>query len=199
MKTIGIDIGTTTISGVVTENKNAEKSRTLEAKTIENGSFIATANEWEKIQDAEQIVSKAQGLLDYFLDKYPDVQKIGLTGQMHGIVYIDKDGKCASPLYTWQDARGSLCGENGISLTEEIQEKCKVKTASGYGMVTHIYNLRHGLISKSAVSFCTIMDYFGMHLTGRKTPLVHASNAASFSLFDGRRMCFETEKLKKWE
>lgn len=45
MKTIGIDIGTTTISGVVTENKNAEKSRTLEAKTIENGSFIATANE----------------------------------------------------------------------------------------------------------------------------------------------------------
>ena len=197
MKTIGIDIGTTTISGVVTENKNAEKSRTLEAKTIENGSFIATANEWEKIQDAEQIVSKAHGLLDYFLDKYPDVQKIGLTGQMHGIVYIDKDGKCASPLYTWQDARGSLYGENGISLTEEIQEKCKVKTASGYGMVTHIYNLRHGLISKSAVTFCTIMDYFGMHLTGRKTPLVHASNAASFSLFDGRRMCFETEKLKK--
>ena len=64
MKTIGIDIGTTTISGVVMENKNAEKSRTLEAKTIENGSFIATANEWEKIQDAEQIVSKAQGLLD---------------------------------------------------------------------------------------------------------------------------------------
>ena len=64
-------------------------------------------------------------------------------------------------------------------------------------MVTHIYNLRHGLISESAVSFCTIMDYFGMHLTGRKTPLVHASNAASFSLFDGRRMCFETEKLKE--
>lgn len=160
MKTIGIDIGTTTISGVVMENKTAEKARTLEAKTIENGSFITTANEWEKIQDAEQIVSKALGLLDYFLDKYPDVQKIGLTGQMHGIVYIDKDGKCASPLYTWQDARGSLCGENGISLTEEIQEKCKVKTASGYGMVTHIYNLRHGLISKSAVTFCTIMDFW---------------------------------------
>lgn len=64
MKTIGIDIGTTTISGVVMENKTAEKARTLEAKTIENGSFITTANEWEKIQDAEQIVSKAQGLLD---------------------------------------------------------------------------------------------------------------------------------------
>ena len=197
MKAIGIDIGTTTISGVVLDNKTEEKSRTLESKTIENGSFITTANEWEKIQDAELIARKAQGLLDYFLDKYPDVQKIGLTGQMHGIVYIDKDGKCISPLYTWQDARGNLCGENGISLTEEIQEKCKVKTASGYEMVTHIYNLRHGLISESAVSFCTIMDYFGMHLTGRKTPLVHASNAASFSLFDGRRMCFETEKLKE--
>jgi len=111
MKAIGIDIGTTTISGVVLDNKTEEKSRTLESKTIENGSFITTANEWEKIQDAELIARKAQGLLDYFLDKYPDVQKIGLTGQMHGIVYIDKDGKCISPLYTWQDARGNLCGE----------------------------------------------------------------------------------------
>lgn len=30
-------------------------------------------------------------LLDYFLEKYPDVERIGLTGQMHGIVYVDKE------------------------------------------------------------------------------------------------------------
>ena len=27
---------------------------------------------------------------------------------MHGILYVDADGNAVSPLYTWQDARGSL-------------------------------------------------------------------------------------------
>ena len=50
MKIIGIDIGTTTISGVVLENKvegqittkAEEKLEIVEAKTIENGCFIPT-------------------------------------------------------------------------------------------------------------------------------------------------------------
>ena len=195
MKTVGIDIGTTTISGVVLDSTEKESAKILEAKTIENGCFIATEMEWERIQDANAIVKKAVNLLDYFLDRYPDVERIGLTGQMHGIVYVDNEGKCVGPLYTWQDARGSICDENQIPLTEEIQEKCKIMAASGYGLVTHIYNVRHNLISESAVSFCTIMDYFGMYLTRRKKPLLHASNAASFGFFDGSRMCFEKEKL----
>ena len=61
-------------------------------------------------------------------------------------------------------------------------------------MVTHIYNLRHGLISESAVTFSTIMDYFGMHLTGRKTPLVHAGNAASFSLSE-QEISYDLEEV----
>lgn len=39
MQTIGIDIGTTTIRGVVLEKSGTQKPRVLEAKTIENGSF----------------------------------------------------------------------------------------------------------------------------------------------------------------
>ena len=197
MKLIGIDIGTTTISGVVIEHNIGNNTEIIEAKTIANDSFLTTANDWEKIQDAEQNIKKAQNLLDYFLDQYPDVKGIGLTGQMHGIVYVDQDGKCVSPLYTWQDGRGTLPEDNGISLVEEIQQKCQVKAASGYGMVTHIYNLRHHLIPDLAVGFCTIMDYFGMYLNGRKRALIHASNAASFGFFDGCRMCFMKEELSK--
>ena len=151
MKAIGIDIGTTTISGVVVEVDERRHSTVIEAKTIQNGSFIRTSNEWERIQDAEKIVKKSRQMLDDFLDEYPEVEKIGLTGQMHGIVYIDKEGTCVSPLYTWQDARGSLCEENNGSLTEEIQQTCNVQVASGYGIVTHIYNLRHHLIPDTAV------------------------------------------------
>ena len=195
MKTAGIDIGTTTISGVVLEKEIGGQVKILEAKTIENGCFIKTENEWERIQYVRGIVKRAVNLLDYFLEKYPDVERIGLTGQMHGIVYVDKEGNCVSPLYTWQDARGSICDENQISLTEEIREKCKIQVASGYGLVTHVYNIRHNLLPDSAMSFCTIMDYFGMYLTGRKKPLIHVSNAAGFGFLDSRKMHFEKEKL----
>ena len=197
MQTIGIDIGTTTISGVVLEKNGTQKPRVLEAKTIENGSFFKTTKDWERIQDAEKIVKKSRQMLDDFLDRYPEVEKIGLTGQMHGIVYIDKEGTSVSPLYTWQDARGSLCEENNGSLTEEIQKTCNVQVPSGYGMVTHIYNLRHHLIPDTAVSFCTIMDYFGMRLTGRKKVREHASNAAGVGFFDAQKNVFMTEELYK--
>ena len=197
MQIIGIDIGTTTISGAVLEYENEKTVKLLEAKTIENGGFMPTANEWEKIQDAGAIVKKAEKLLDDLLDKYPQTERIGLTGQMHGIVYIDQTGTCVSPLYTWQDGRGSLCEKGQCSLVQEIKEKCDLEAASGYGLVTHICNLKHGLIPERAVGFCTIMDYFGMCLTGRKKPVVHVSNAAGFGFFDGRNMKFETEKLSK--
>ena len=195
MKTAGIDIGTTTISGVVLEKGENGQAKILEAKTVENGCFVETGNDWERIQYAKEIVEKAVNLLDYFLEKYPDVERIGLTGQMHGIVYVDKEGNCVSPLYTWQDARGNICDGNQIPLTEEIRERCKIHAASGYGLVTHIYNIRHNLVPDSALSFCTIMDYFGIYLTGHKKPLVHVSNAAGFGFFDSHKMCFEKEKL----
>lgn len=190
MKVIGIDIGTTTISGVVLDDTGV-----LEARTIENSCFIQTEKEWERIQNAEEIVKKAGALLDELLGRHSDTKRIGLTGQMHGIVYFNQDGISVSPLYTWQDARGSLCADGQIPLTEEIQKKCGIRAASGYGLVTHIYNLRHQLVPQTAVGFCTIMDYFGMRLTGRKVPLIHAGNAAGFGFFDGRNMHFETEKL----
>ena len=51
MQTVGIDIGTTTISGVVLEKNGTQKPRILKAKTIENGSFLrkkVRKSRWKK-------------------------------------------------------------------------------------------------------------------------------------------------------
>ena len=56
-------------------------------------------------ENTEKLVEKAKELLDFFLERYPDAEQIGLTGQMHGIVYLDRNGKSVSPLYTWQDVK----------------------------------------------------------------------------------------------
>ena len=195
MKTIGIDIGTTTISGVVFD---VDQKNVMESRTVSNGSFIPTKHDWERIQDVNQIIRKAQALLDELLDHHPEAAAIGLTGQMHGIVYMNKEGKHVSPLYTWQDRRGDLADEKtGVSPVAVIREKTGAAVSAGYGLVTHLSLQNQGLVPEDAVSLGTIGDYLGMVLTDRKSPVVHISNAASMGLFDGRGLCFDRENIRK--
>lgn len=195
MKTIGIDIGTTTISGVVID---MDQKNVIESRTVSNGSFLQAAHDWERIQDVDAILRKAQSLVDELLDRNPDASSIGITGQMHGIVYIDKEGKHVSPLYTWQDRRGDLADEKtGVSPVEEIREKTGAVVSAGYGLVTQLSLQRRGLVPEDAAALCTIGDYLGMVLTGRDRPLIHISNAASLGLFDSRNLRFDLENIRK--
>lgn len=175
MKVIGIDIGTTSICGVVLDRTDG---RVECSKTVNSESFISTPNEWEKIQDVKKIISIATDILDGFVEKYAgDIAAIGLTGQMHGIVYVDADGAAVSPLYTWQDARGGL-PYKGTTYAAYLG------SFSGYGNVTDFYNRENGLVPKDAVGYCTVHDYLGMVLCGNKAPILHASDAASLGLYD---------------
>ncbi|NBJ91725.1 sedoheptulokinase [Parablautia muri] len=194
MKAIGIDIGTTTISAVVLDDV---QEKVLDARTIENGSFIHTEHEWERIQDVDIIIEKAKNVLDELLQLHPDAAAIGLTGQMHGILYVDSQGKCCSPLYTWQDQRGNLTQFDGLSLVEWIRQQSGAQVFTGYGLVTYLYQCKKGLLPEKGVSFCTISDYLGMVMTGRKEPLLHISMASSLGFFDGRKKEFQKDKLNR--
>lgn len=194
MRAIGIDIGTTTISAVVVHR---EQRRTETARTVSNGSFIRTANAWERMQDAEMIWQRAKAVLDELLDRYPDTVSIGLTGQMHGIVYTDRYGMGVSPLYTWQDGSGNLPYQDNMSLAEYVSAHYDIRIASGYGLLTHLYHCLNGKVPQAGVCFCTIADYLGMRLTGRKRPLVHMSNGAGMGFFDGRKHIFREEMIRE--
>ena len=209
MKALGLDIGTPTISAVVV---GMEEREILKAYTIPNGSFIETDLPWEKIQDPDKIMQKALGLLEEILQEHQDIGVIGLTGQMHGIVYLDENGKHISPLYTWQDGRGNIpvekilsedpvpedaLSEAGRSICGILEEEYGVKAHTGYGLVTHLYNCRNNLVPEGAAKVCTIMDYLGMRLTGRRTPLMHSSNAASLGLYDAKKNGFRADILQK--
>lgn len=193
MRAIGVDIGTTTISAVVvdTETQTVEK-----AYTIENGSFIPSEENWNKIQDPDVIIRKATALLDKILETYDRVQWIGLTGQMHGIVYVDKNGKHVSPLYTWQDGSGDQTCFDGDSVCTAVNKKSGLKVFTGYGLVTHIYHIWKRQMPENAVKLCTIADYLGMILTGRTEPFIHSSNAASLGFFDVEQTEFMVEQLE---
>lgn len=194
MKAIGIDIGTTTISTAVV---NTDTGKLIQSRTIPNDSFICSQHHWERLQDASCIVNRTKALLDELLEQYSDIDLIGLTGQMHGILYLDLAGSCISPLYTWQDGRGNLAEFEGKTLVEELSEKYRISVASGYGLVTHLYQSRKGYFPVQSASMCTIADYFGLVLTGKKSPLLHVSMAASLGFFDVRDNTFHTEILRQ--
>ena len=190
MKVLGLDIGTTTISAVVYEAGNG----VLTAKTVASESFIP-GESWEKIQDPHIIYEKAMASVHEMLDLHPDIQAIGVTGQMHGIVYLDTQGEPVSPLYIWQDGRGDLpCGDT--TWAGRLSQLTGYEVATGYGMVTHYYNLNHGLIPENAAVFCTIHDYLAMKLAGLSRPLTEPTDAASLGLFDGPKGCFDPTALE---
>lgn len=181
MKYIGLDIGTTTISGVVADTETASLS---DSQTIPNDTWIPSANTWEKIQDPEGIFLKCRDMLLHFRENHPDIAGIGFTGQMHGVLYLDASGEAVSPLATWQDERCNLECEGGVSYCDYITRTTGYPSATGFGLATHFYDERNGKTPEKAASLCTIADYVALRLCGNAEPLIHASNAAGLSLFD---------------
>lgn len=191
MKVLGLDIGTTTISVVVIEN-----GKNIIHKTYKNDSFIHSVNDWERVQSVEHIKETAIGAVDELISQHPDIKRMGITGQMHGIVYLDKDGNPQSPLYTWQDERGNQVYKNGETYARYLSGISGYKVATGYGLVTHFYNTVNGLVPENAAKLCTIHDYISMTLSGKNIPVTDCTDGASLGFFDVEKRCFDTEKLK---
>jgi sedoheptulokinase len=194
MRAIGIDIGTTTICAVIVDAKTGE---IMEAITLDNDSFLTTEFSWERVQDASIILTKVEETLYKLSAKYAPIGAIGFTGQMHGILYTDKDGNAVSPLYTWQDGRGDIKFNKDKTYVEFLSEKTGYKLATGYGAVTHFYNFDNEIISKNACYFCTIHDYVAMKLVGGNIPMINNTNAASLGLFDLEDNCFDDAAINK--
>ena len=191
MKTVGIDIGTTSISASVFDTEHPERD---ESCIISNGSFL-NAEDWESLQDPAIIVGKAKQLLDKQLDAHPDICAVGLTGQMHGMLYVNENGLHVSPLYTWQDGSGDLLlPEENISMASFLRENVG-NAAAGYGVTTHAYLQRTGRIPGEAVSMVTISDYLAMRMCGNTAPFISTDMAASWGCFDLEGKSFQKDRL----
>ncbi len=185
MKVIGIDIGTTSICGVVAD---ADSGQILKSVTLPNNSFITTDKDYERIQDAEIIMESVYKLLDE-LD-VDNADAIGFSGQMHGIVYTDSKGDAVSSLYIWQDARANLEYKEGKSYAEYLG------CFAGYGLATDFYNSENGLVPENAEYLCTIADYAVMKICCNNVPVCHITNAASLGCFDVEKNSFRIDNSR---
>jgi len=193
MKAIGLDIGTTSLCGIVLDTQTGETLHTINRP---NNSTIPSRFGGEKAQNAKLIVSEMLSIAEELIAKEQEIASIGVTGQMHGIVYLDKNGQPVSDLITWQDERGGMPFKDGETYAEHLSSVSGQRVASGYGSVTHFYNTQNELVPKTAVTFCTIQDLVALALTKGNTPKVHISNAASFGLFDLEHSAFDHASIK---
>ncbi len=191
MNILGIDIGTTTVTSLVL---NTEKSEILKSCTLKNDSFIES-RDFEKLQNPNLIVETVKSAVKNVTENLT-IEAIGITGQMHGILYLDKENKPCSPLMIWQDERGNELYKSGLSYAEYLTKETGLKAASGFGLTTHFYNLVNGEIPENAVMLCTIHDYLASLLTGTK-PVTHSSDAASLGFYNLKENCFDETALGK--
>lgn len=193
MNTIGLDIGTTTVCGVLADG---ETGRMLSSRTLLNDAALPGTEPCESLQDPARLEKLCRTLIEALNGIGGKAAAIGISNQMHGILYLNAQGEAISPLYTWQDARGNLPDGDGIPFAERLSALTGYTMATGYGLTTHWVNLQRRLVPEGAAFLCTIGDYVAMRLTGSATPRMHASNAAGLGLFDLSLGAFDPAALR---
>ena len=192
MNIIGLDLGTTTLSAIVLDG---DSGAVLETVNVSNGADIAADRPFDRKQDPEVIARKALAIVHDLRAKY-DIAAIGIDGQMHGILYVDVEGRAVSPLYTWQDQRGEApMGET--TYAAELSRRTGHRMATGHGMTTHFWHVVNGCVPENAATFCTVYDYVGMKLAERATPLMHISTAASVGPVDPEKGDWDREAIAR--
>ncbi len=190
---VGLDFGTTSISIAVLNNAT---KKTIYVDSKAHNGFTDMNDPQIKEQDPEKLLTLAKKMLDDVISNFYPIGGIGITGQMHGILYLDENNEPLSPLITWQDKRAASIHENEKTYLQEITEKTGYTAYSGYGLVTHYYFSLNNIVPANAKKLCTIMDYAALNFSGATHPVIHPTNAASLGLYDIENNCFDKEALE---
>ncbi|MCQ2429144.1 MAG: hypothetical protein MJ192_02320 [Clostridia bacterium] len=193
MLLLGLDIGTTSICGGLLDTGSGSFVNTV---TLPNDAAVPAAHEWQREQDAERILEIVADIPARLGADPGEIASIGVTGQMHGIVYVDENGQPLSHLRTWQDGRGSLPYRDGLSYAAYMSRVTGHKAATGYGSVTLFYDTVNHLVPENAAGICTIHDLAAAALTHTR-PVTHATDAASMGLYDASRHCFDMQAIER--
>ncbi|XP_041656646.1 sedoheptulokinase [Cheilinus undulatus] len=188
---LGIDVGTTSVKAVLldTSSRSVVESQALPtlSDVADNSGIKAKEQEPVRIIDA---VNRCIGLLSK--EKLQHVRSIGLSGQMHGVLFWNAKSGCdwsnrdfftprdTSQLITWQDGR---CSSHFLSSLPKPDSHLSV--ATGFGCATIFWYTRHrpGFLEDFTIAG-TIHDYVVSMLCGLDVCVMTPQNAASWGFFN---------------
>ncbi len=193
---IGIDIGTSGTKTVLFhENGDVLASHTVEYPLYQPQNGYAEqdpADWWQATLTSLTAVVKKSGV------KKEDVKGIGLSGQMHGLVMLDKDSNVLRRSIIWCDQRtGKECEEITARVgAERLVEITANPALTGFtaSKILWVRNNEPEIYAKCA-HILLPKDYIRYMLTGELATEV--SDASGMQLLDVPGRCWSDEVLEK--
>jgi len=187
---LGVDVGTTTIAGVVLDTDSSQavaRYSTSNDSSFPGDEQAAGHSEWDIDRMVELALEAIAGLADQV--EVESLTGIGITGQMHGMVLLDDDCYPVSPFVGWQDQRCEEQVSAGTTYLEQMRELAGdgfehsgCTPATGY-MGATLFWLKQNNLLPADTTACFAPDYLVSRLCDT-TPVTDPTNAASAALFD---------------
>ncbi len=193
---IGVDLGTSATKTILMDQEGR-----IEASAVRSYPLYEPANGWAE-QDPHDWRDAVMATIKEVVQKAgvpaEDVAGIGLSGQMHGLVMLDKDGQVLSRSIIWCDARAKKQEDEmfGIMPAEAWMEHTNNPPLAGWTAAKLLWarenqpdlyaKCRHILLPK---------DYVRYELTG--VFATDVSDASGMQMLDVRNRCWSREVLSR--
>jgi len=183
---IGIDIGTSSVKAILI---SAEQT----VITVESASLlIQQPHPLYSEQNPEGWFNATLKVLAKIKRKYPKeyqaLKSIGLTGQMHGVVCLDKKGRVLRPAILWNDGRSHQECQDLMARCPDFKAKGGNILMPGFSAPKLLWVLRHepGVFKQVAMVLLP-KDYIRYRLTGRySTDMSDASGTLWLDIYKRR-------------
>lgn len=190
---LGIDVGTTGSKALLID----ERGRVIASHTTEYPLYTPRVG-WTE-QNPEDwwsaTVKSIRAVIEKAKAKPEDIEGVGLTGQMHGLVMLDKDLKVIRPAILWNDQRtgeeaeyiNTRFGDRFIEITGNIAH-------TGFTAPKLLWVKRHEPENFERMrKFVLPKDYVGLMLTGEIA--IDVNDASGTVLFDVKRRKWAEELI----
>ncbi len=185
---IGLDLGTTTVTGVVWAATENEVVRLAQRP---NDAALKPSHPTRAEQDPERLGTLALAVLADLAAGGEPMAGLALTSQMHGLLCIDGEGRPLTPLISWQDHRTDEPLPVGATTLDRLRTRiadldwhrngCRIQ--HGYGAATWFWLVQQGKLPAGTARLCTLAGWLAGQFTGQ-LPVTDPTFAASWGVYD---------------
>ena len=190
---LAVDLGTTNCKTLLLD----EQCRIVQKHTVEYSVSVPRPG-WAEQQPEQWWQAVKSSIGRVVADAEPgEIQAIGLSGQMHGLVALDAHGQVVRPAILWNDQRSSpQCEEiyARVGGRDRLRAYTNNPMLPGYTGGKILWLRDHEPEHYAAIATILLpKDYIRYRLTG--TYGTDESDASGTGLFDVRRRCWATGLL----
>ena len=183
---LGIDIGTSKISVLALDGNSGKP---IDFVSEKSSSDVKCEKEFSE-QNPQMIKARTVYLITKIKKRIKNrISGIGLTGQMHGMLLVDRNLRPLTNLITWQDRRSEKLIPEISNRTKNVNfHECGSRIRPGYMGASLYWFYKNKALPTNVHKACFIHDWIGTNLTEQNLIFTDPTDAASSGLFNIRKM-----------